>query len=90
VSDSPIQVDPERWRNILLSYRLEGKPIIDPGKSEDRDLLREILGHAATLPGDTYVSEGMETRENILRRTQGLRIITDDNMATEWRAHPKE
>jgi SAM-dependent methyltransferase len=90
VSDSPIPVDPERWRNILLRYRLEGRPILDPSKPEDRDLLRDILGHAATLPGDTYVSEGMETRENILRRTEGRRIITDDNMATEWRAHPEE
>jgi hypothetical protein len=26
----------------------------------------------------------METRENILRRTQGRRMVTDDNMATEW------
>ena len=90
VSDSPILLDTERWRNTLLRYRLEGRPILDPSKAEDLDLLREILGHAATLPGASYVSEGMETRENILRRTEGLRIITDDNMATEWRAHPEE
>jgi len=84
VSDSPIPVDVDRWRKILLSYRLEGKPILGPG---DQDLLNEILSRAATLPGDSYVSEGMETRDNILRRTAGKRIITDDNMATEWRAH---
>jgi len=84
VSDSPIPVDVDRWRKILLSYRLEGKPILGPG---DQDLLNEILSRAATLPGDSYVSEGMETRDNILRRTAGNRIITDDNMATEWRAH---
>jgi len=84
VSDSPIPVDVDRWRKILLSYRLEGKPILGPG---DQDLLNEILSRAATLPGDAYVSEGMETRDNILRRTAGKRIITDDNMATEWRAH---
>jgi predicted membrane-bound spermidine synthase len=88
VSDSPIPVDVERWRRVLLSYRMEGKPILDLSISADRDLLREILDHAATLPGDTYVSEGMETRDNILRRTAGKRIITDDNMATEWRPHP--
>jgi len=27
----------------------------------------------------------METRENILRRTAGRRMVTDDNMVVEWR-----
>ncbi|MBZ5618172.1 MAG: spermidine synthase [Acidobacteriia bacterium] len=85
VSDSPIQIDRERWRTTLLSYRLEGIPILDPSTQVDRDRLNEILARADTLPGNTYVSEGMETRENILRRTRGRRIVTDDNMATEWR-----
>lgn len=85
VSDSPIRVDRDRWRNVLSSYRLEGKPILDLGVGEDRNLLDHILQKADTLPGNQYVSEGMETRENILRRTAGLPIITDDNMVTEWR-----
>ncbi|MBZ5610229.1 MAG: spermidine synthase [Acidobacteriia bacterium] len=84
VSDSPIRIDKERWRNILLNYRLEGKPIFDPAVAEDRDILAGILQIADTLPGNSYRSEGMETRENILRRTQGKIIITDDNMGTEW------
>ncbi len=87
VSDSPIPVDAERWRQVLLNYRLEGKPLLDAHSPADAALLEEILTRAATLPGDTYVSEGMETRDNILRRTAGKRIITDDNMATEWRPH---
>ncbi len=85
VSDSPIDLDRERWRHVLLSYRLEGKPIFDMASAEDRELLQSLLSRVDTLPGNTYVSEGMETRENILRRTAGKRIITDDNMATEWR-----
>jgi len=84
VSDSPIRIDKERWRNTLLSYRLDGKPIFDPALAEDRDILAGILQIADTLPGNSYKSEGMETRENILRRTQGQTVITDDNMGTEW------
>ncbi len=84
VSDSPIRIDKERWRNTLLGYRLEGKPIFDPALAEDRDILAGILQIADTLPGNSYKSEGMETRENILRRTQGMTVITDDNMGTEW------
>ena len=85
VSDSPIQIDRERWRSVLASYRLEGKPIFDPAIPEDRARLEEILQRADTLPGSSYVSEGMETRENVLRRTKGRQMVTDDNMATEWR-----
>ena len=85
VSDSPIQASRGRWRDTLANYRLEGKPILDFSIPEDRDLLDHILGKADTLPGNEYVSEGMETRDNILRRTAGRPMITDDNMATEWR-----
>jgi len=88
VSDSPIQIDKDRWRRTLLNYRLEGKPIFDPALARDRDLLAGIVRRVDTLPGDTYdASHGMETRENILRRTQGKMIVTDDNMAVEWRGY---
>ena len=85
VSNSPIQPDQERWRRILLAYRVEGKPLLDPSAPEDAAILNGILHFAGTLPGDTYESEGMETRENILRRTAGVGIVTDDNMIVEWR-----
>jgi spermidine synthase len=85
VSDSPIQVDKERWRHTLENYKLEGRPVLNLSLKEDQDLLGHVLHYADTLPGDHYQIQGMETRENILRRTQGLPIITDDNMATEWR-----
>ena len=85
VSDSPIQVDKERWRNTLSNYTLEGKPIFDLTKPADRDLLVHVMKIADTLPGDRYQVKGMETRDNVLRRTQGKPIVTDDNMATEWR-----
>src|SRR5215471_7768922 len=85
VSDSPIQIDKERWRKVLAEYRLERTPMFDLSQQEDCDLLDGILHFADTLPGSAYTSKGMETRENILRRTQGRQIITDDNMASEWR-----
>jgi hypothetical protein len=69
----------------VLRYRLERKPILDAERSEDRDPLDHILARADTLPADTYVSEGMETRENIRRRTARRPTITDDKMVTEWR-----
>jgi spermidine synthase len=85
VSDSPIQVDRARWRRVLENYSLEGKRMFDLTDAEDRTLMDGILALADTLPGNTYVTRGMETRENILRRTRGMPMITDDNMVTEWR-----
>ncbi len=84
VSDSPIHVDRERWRNTLLSYRLEGKPVLNPTLSPDRDLLEAMLHRADPRADGAYITKGLETRDNILWRTKGKAIVTDDNMATEW------
>ena len=85
VSDSPIRIDKERWKRTLENYRLEGKPIFNLTLKKDQDLLQHVLHYVDTLPGLDYDVEGMESRDAILRRTQGLPIVTDDNMATEWR-----
>jgi hypothetical protein len=64
---------------------LENKPILNMALEGDRKVLSELLENADTLPGNSYVDDELETRENILRRTSGKQIVTDDNMATEWR-----
>jgi SAM-dependent methyltransferase len=87
VSESPIQVDKERWRKVLENYTLEGKPIFNLADAEDRKILDDVLALADTLPGSTYITRGMESRDSILRRTRGVPIITDDNMVTEWREY---
>ena len=85
VSDSPLRLDRERWRKTLVDYKLDGKPIFDSTSAQDMKRLEDILQNCDTLPGDLYDEDGMETRENVLRRTEGFPIITDDNMVTEWR-----
>ena len=85
VSDSPIQIDKERWSKVLHDYRLDGKLIFDPANENDQKLLNRILDNTNTILSSEYFTEGWETRDNILRRTEGKPIITDDNMVTEWR-----
>lgn len=85
VSDRPLQLDAERWRRIAAGYTLEGRAMFDFSKPDDVKLFDELMHWPATLPGNRYVSEGMETRENLLRRTAKLGIVTDDNMLVEWR-----
>ncbi len=84
VSDSPIQVDKERWRRTLVNYKLEGRPIFNLALPADQELLEEVLHYADTLPNEKYEVQAMESRDQILRRTVGKPIVTDDNMATEW------
>ncbi|MBZ5595686.1 MAG: fused MFS/spermidine synthase [Acidobacteriia bacterium] len=84
VSDSPIQTDKDRWRRMLLAYRLEGATVFDHSDPDDRERLNEIIAYADTLQKQGYDPSGMETAESIRRRCRTKRIITDDNMASEW------
>jgi len=91
VSDSPIQIDRERWRNVLSAYRIEGKPVFELTKPEHRKRLEEILSYtdivanaqAAGRPAHAP-TDPIEYAEAIRQRLKGKRMITDDNMATEW------
>ncbi len=86
VSDSPLQLDVERWRQVLSSYRIEGKPVFDLSQERDRLRLEEVLSMPSTLDRDHQVPTQvpLESAEHIRARTAGVRIITDDNMGTEW------
>jgi spermidine synthase len=82
VSDSPIQLDRERWRNVLTAYRIEGKPVFELAKPEHCKRLEEILSYTDVVAD---ARTGMEYAETIRQRLKGKRMITDDNMGTEWR-----
>jgi len=84
VSDSPIVVDKERWRQNLMTYRIEGKPVLDLAKPEHQKRLGEILALVDTLSTPTGDPDSMETGESVRRRNAGKLIITDDNMGLEW------
>jgi spermidine synthase len=74
VSDSPLAVDTAAWRKALVSYRIEGKPVLKLELARDRRTLADTLAMADT----------MEYGDAIRLRTRGKRIFTDDNMGAEW------
>lgn len=88
VSDSPFKLDEERWRHILTSYRIDGKPVLDLSRPEHQERLEELLSLVKTAEtpttGNSRLAFTMEYADSIRRRTVGSRIITDDNMGTEW------
>ncbi len=75
VSDSPIRYDLEDWKRKLVTYPIDQLPPFDLNRKEDRDLLDGRVHKLGTLLVD---------REVFLRKAGDARIITDDNMGTEW------
>lgn len=76
VSDSPIRPDVERWREALSAYKIDGRPVIDLSDPQQAARLNEVLSIAS--------SPLVESRGDLLKRLNGVRLITDDNMGQEW------
>jgi hypothetical protein len=85
VSKSPIRADEDRFRKTLLQYRIDGRPVADFNSPAHRQRLQEILAlaHPGTV-SDTEQFLSSEYAETIRQRYAKLRLITDDNMGTEW------
>lgn len=83
VSDSPIVFDTKRFRRMLDAFRLDGEPVVDTSTELGRKVMDDLMAYADTLSGPPE-EEGLESRENILQRTKGALVITDDNMIPEW------
>jgi spermidine synthase len=84
VSDSPIQVDRERWMAILRQYKIDGRLVFDPNRGESEATLASYrkLGDSVTQPP---TERGMESSASLNARLGQRLIITDDNMGWEWR-----
>jgi hypothetical protein len=76
VSDRPFTLDKQRWRTALASYTTDGRLVFDPSDPLHRSKLEELLRRPDGM---------LESREGILARGKGLRLITDNNMGTEWK-----
>jgi hypothetical protein len=87
VSDSPFSLDKERWRMALTKYQIDGHPVFDLSDPRQRNRMEEVLHLADSMGGS---DESLESRESMLRRFHGVRLVTDDNMGTEWKVPPPQ
>ncbi len=76
VSDTPFDLNWDRWKRILREYRRDGQPIFNLEKAEDRKSFQELMDYP------------IEYADSIRSRNRGKRLITDDNMGQEWPAIP--
>jgi spermidine synthase len=84
VSDTPLMPNRSRWRETLLAWTIDGRPVVDAGTPEGNDALESALALVDSMTSDPLAFRAMEPRSSILARTEGARIVTDDNMGTEW------
>jgi SAM-dependent methyltransferase len=86
VSDAPLIPDKQRWREMLLAYRIDGRPVFDLTRPDHQQRLDAVLGMIDTIQmANPPPYNGMESAESLRQRYGGLQVITDDNMGTEWR-----
>ena len=78
LSDTPITFDRARWRRLLESYRVDGRPVLDLAREDHRQRLDEVLAF-----------DDFESGESVRRAQADKRPITDDNMGTEWSTDPR-
>ena len=86
-SPDPIQVDVGRWEAVMKRYIINGTPVVGEGEA-DRAAIARNTERLTTVdkPGSSADDwDSAETRQHILTRTEGLRVVTDDNMGLEWR-----
>jgi spermidine synthase len=86
VSDKPIAWDFRRWRRTLETYRIDGKAVFDIRRAADRASLDELSSSEKSLdPKAAQVAERpIEPCPDLMARTAGKKVVTDDNMGTEW------
>src|SRR5262249_32236222 len=86
VSDKPIAWAFRRWRRTLENYRIDGKAIFDTRRPADRTLLNELSGFERSLDprAAQAAKRPIEPCPDLLARTAGRQIVTDDNMGSEW------
>jgi hypothetical protein len=68
-SDEPFAYDGVRLGGLLRTLRLDGEPVLDPARADDRAALARLEALVPRVYG---------------RADAGPRIVTDDNMLPEW------
>jgi spermidine synthase len=86
LSDAPIAWDFQRWRQRLETYRIDNKPVFNLEREQDRVQIDKLVSWQTSLAPESArtLDRPIEPCPDVLARTAGKRLVTDDNMGTEW------
>lgn len=85
-SNHPLRLDAARWRRVLETYKINGTPVFDLSKELHRRRLDEVLSTAAFIDENKNEEKmTLRSRAYMQRNTVDARLITDDNMQSEWK-----
>ncbi len=85
VSGQPIVVNADRLAATLREYRIEGRLVLDPASNDASQKLGEMIALTHRFDSNQDLTRpSMEYADSIRTRCRGSRVITDDNMGTEW------
>jgi spermidine synthase len=85
LSDTPIFWDFARWRRTLEAYSIDGKEIFQVSNAQHQAKLDELVSWQKYLDQRDTPGAQIERCSDILVRTAGKELVTDDNMGSEWR-----
>jgi len=85
VSDSPILVDKQRWLDTMQRYAIDGHLVLDPANAKQNAALLDSYGRWVDGAHGDSEKQMIEYAGTLRARYQGRDIVTDDNMACEWR-----
>jgi spermidine synthase len=81
VSDYPFTLDKARWRDVLARYSIDGHLVFDLANPIHQRSMEQILA-VADESSDPHGNN--ESKAHMKTRLNNVRIVTDDNMGTEW------
>ena len=89
VSDEPLRFHADHWKEIMKAYRINGAPLLDLSRHDDQSLLAAVVNDSQfassspNSPGNHTAY--FEFEASVRSHWSGRTVITDDNMAVEWR-----
>jgi spermidine synthase len=88
VSDAPLRFHPDRWREMMKAYRIDGASVLDLSRLDDKLLLDTVVKDAqvSLIPTNSTGNQNayFELEPSLRWRLSKQTVVTDDNMAVEW------
>jgi spermidine synthase len=84
VSDRPLELDRKNWESVLTQYQVNGKTVFDLKDPKQAQLLQAYLEAADNANRPNGRNRLFEREFSLARTIPPAKVITDDNMGTEW------